>query len=84
MSRKVFLGALVALPFAVAGWVFGQTHAKQASDKPDQMQYVEPVDGSDPLRLAKKSKQFVCFPGPKVLPALFHSHRPASVFDARR
>ena len=38
MSRKVFLSALIALPLAVAGWVFGQTHAKQTSDKPDQAQ----------------------------------------------
>lgn len=38
MNRKGFLIALMALPLAVAGWVYGQTLTQRQTDQPQQSQ----------------------------------------------
>lgn len=36
MSRKSFLAALLALPLAVAGWVYGQTLSQRQTEQTQQ------------------------------------------------
>lgn len=36
MTRKSFLAALLVLPLAVAGWVYGQTLSQRQTEQPQQ------------------------------------------------
>lgn len=50
MSRKAFLTALLALPLAVAGLVYGKTLTQRQPDKPSQAgaaTFICPVTGEE-------------------------------------
>jgi hypothetical protein len=49
MSRKGFLSALLALPLAIAGFVYGQTHKQDKSDEQPMKDssYCCPLTGED-------------------------------------
>jgi hypothetical protein len=50
MTRKGFLAAVLALPLAVAGFVYGQTLKQRQSDQPQQPEaegFICPVTGEE-------------------------------------